>query len=100
MSLIYDNIKAICKHHGIKVGYIEYPRSAGSISRYEARGKIDELPIYMLTKLSQESGVPIDDIVKKDMSYKIELTELREQIESLKRREADIERKGVEDEKT
>ena len=93
MSLIYDNIRAICKHHGIKVSYIEHPRSAGSISRYEARGKIDELPIYMLTKLSQESGVPIDDIVKKDMSYKITLTELREQIESLKRREADIARK-------
>ena len=97
MSLIYDNIRAICKHHGIKVSYIESPRSAGSISRYEARGKIDELPIYMLTKLSQESGVPIDDIVKKDISYKIELTELREQIESLKRREADIERKETED---
>ena len=97
MSLIYDNIKAICKHHGIKVSYIEHPRSAGSISRYEARGKIDELPIYMFNKLSQESGVPIDDIVKKDISYKIELTELREQIERLKRREADIERKESED---
>ncbi len=55
------------------------------------------MPIYMLTKLSQESGVPIDDIVKKDISYKIELTELREQIERLRRREADIERKETED---
>ena len=98
MSMIYDNIKAICKHHGIKISYIEFPRSAGSISRFEAQGKIDELPIYMLRKLSQESGVPIDDIVKKDISYKIDLDELREQIESLKKREADIERRETENE--
>lgn len=65
MSMIYENIKAVCKHYGIKVRDIESPLSAGSISRYEAKGKIHELPIYILAKLSQASGVPIDDIVKK-----------------------------------
>lgn len=97
MSIIYDNIKAVCKHYGIKIRDIESPLSAGSISRYEAKGKIYELPIYILVKLSQRSGVPIDDIIKKDIASEIELTEIREQIECLKRREADIVRKGAED---
>lgn len=99
MSVIYANIKAICKHYGIKIRDIESPLSVGSISRYEAKGKINELPIFILNKLSRESGVPIDDIVKKDMSYKIELAEIREQIECLKKREEDIVRKETEDEK-
>ncbi len=96
MSIIYDNIKAICKHYGIKISDIE--PSVGSISRYEANGKIHKLPICILHKLSQASGVPIDDIVKEDISYKIELIEIREQIERLRRREADLERKETENE--
>lgn len=97
MSVIYDNIKAICKHYGIKIADIESPSAKGFISRYEARGKICELPIWIFNKLSQESGLPIDDIIKKDIASEIELTEIREQIERLKRREADIERKETED---
>lgn len=96
MSMIYDNIKAICKHYGIKIAEIESPASTGFISRYEARGKIDELPIYIFNKLSQASGVPIDDIVKKDIASEIELIEIRKEIERLKRREADIVRKETE----
>lgn len=92
--MIYDNIKAVCKHYGIKVADIESPATQGFISRYEARGKIDELPIYIFAKLSKASGVPIDDIVKKDIASEIELIEIREQIECLKRREEDIVRKG------
>lgn len=97
MSMIYDNIKTVCKHYGIKVRDIESPLTVGIISRYEAKGKIHELPIYILDKLSRASGVPIDDIVKKDIAPEIELAEIREQIERLKRREADIVRKGAED---
>lgn len=97
MSMIYDNIKAVCKHYGIRIAEIESPATKGFISRYEARGKIHELPIYILNKLSQASGVPIDDIVKKDIASKIELAEIREQVERLKRREEDIVRKETED---
>ena len=97
MSIIYDNIKAVCKHYGIRIADIESPASTGFISRYEARGKIHELPIYILSNLSQASGVPIDDIVKKDIASEIELIEIRKEIERLKRREADIERKETED---
>lgn len=92
MSMIYDNIKAVCKQHGIRIAEIESPATKGFISRYEARGKIDELPIYILNKLSQATGVPIDDIVKTDIASEIELAEIREQIERLKRREAEIEK--------
>ena len=97
MSMIYDNIKAVCKHHGIRISEIESPATQGFISRYEARGKINELPIYIFNKLSEATGVPIDDIVKKDIASEIELSEIRKEIEQLKRREADIERKGTED---
>lgn len=88
--MIYDNIKAICKFYGVKIADIESPATKGFISRYEARGKIHELPIYILDKLSQASGVPIDDIIKKDIASEIELAEIREQIERLKKRAEDI----------
>lgn len=97
MSMIYDNIKAVCKHYGIRIAEIESPATKGFVSRYEARGKIHELPIYILNKLSEATDIPIDDIVKKDIASEIELAEIREQIERLKRREADIERKETED---
>lgn len=97
MSMIYDNIKAVCKHYGIKIGDIESPSTTGFISRYEARGKINDLPIWVFDKLSQASGVPIEDILRKNLAVEIELAEIREQIECLKRRAADIERRETDD---
>lgn len=90
MSMIYDNIKAVCKHYGIKIRDIESPATTGFISRYEAREKINDLPIWVFDKLSLESGVPIEDILRKDLAVEIELAEIRENIERLKKRESEL----------
>ena len=62
---------------------IEAPNKAGAISRYERRGKIMKLPLYMVYRISKSSGVSIEDLIEKDIETEIKREELSAKIEEL-----------------
>ena len=84
MSLIYDNIKHICKANGVNLADIESPKKAGYISRYERRENILSLPLWIAIKVSKSCNVSIDDLVNKDIATDAKLKAVREEIERLK----------------
>lgn len=92
MSTIYKNIRWLCKQNNVAISEIEKPKQAGiisryEISRYERRGAILELPLWIFVKVSRACGVTIDDIVEKNISVEQELSEVMREIERLKERE-------------
>lgn len=76
MSLLYDNIKSLCKYKGVKISDIEKSSHSeiGTISRYERRGNMDNLPIRIVVTASELLDVPIETLIKKGL-----MEEIREQ---------------------
>ena len=90
MSRLYDNIKYACKIGNVCLGDIESPMSPGIISRYEKGGRILNLPVWILAKLSAKSGVSVDDMLNKDLTVLSELTRVRADIDRLRDEEHEL----------
>ena len=71
MSRLYDNIKALCKYRGVHIRDIEKPLKAGTISRYERRGTIMNLPIGVVHRASKVLDVSIEELLEKDFANEI-----------------------------
>lgn len=80
MSRLYDNIKALCRFKGVKMRDIEAPLKPGTISRYERRGTIDNLPIWLIYKAAKMLGVAVEDLLEKDMANELKLEEQKKKI--------------------
>lgn len=87
MSILYDNIKTLCKRNGIKMAQAEMPYNAGFISRYESRNAIMELPLFIVYHIAKNCNVSVEDLIEKDLSTEIRLAEIREEMEQLKAEE-------------
>jgi len=90
MSVLYENIKYVCKKNGVRISDIEHPMKKGFISRHERRGDILSLPIWVLIKVSNTCKVPVGDLLEKDLKAEGQLAEVRNQIEQLKTREKEL----------
>ena len=71
MSRLYDNIKALCKYRSVLMSNIEKPLNAGTISRYERRGTIMNLPIGLVYRASKMLDVPIEKLLETDIANEI-----------------------------
>jgi hypothetical protein len=71
MSRLYDNIKALCKYRSVLMSDIEKPLSAGTISRYEHKGTIMNLPIGLVYRASKMLDVPIEKLLETDIANEI-----------------------------
>ena len=71
MSRLYDNIKALCKYRSVLMSDIEKPLNAGTISRYERRGTIMNLPIGLVYRASKMLDVPIEKLLETDIANEI-----------------------------
>lgn len=68
MSLLYNNIKTMCNYKDIKMSDLEMPSKPGTISRYERRGTIKNLPVWMVCKAAKMFEVSVEDLTEKDLA--------------------------------
>lgn len=86
MSRLYANIKALCKYKGVQISDIESPLPAGTISRYERRGTIGNLPIDLVYRASTMLGVSIEELYEKDMAGEIKKESFRHELHGIFRK--------------
>ena len=65
---LYKNIKYVCKINSVRLADIEEPREAGTISRFEKRGNVMNLPVWILYNVYRKTGVTIEDLIEKDLT--------------------------------
>lgn len=86
MSNLYNNIKYACKTNGVKIKDIEHPLRPGAISRYERRGAIMNIPLWIAYRASKLCGVTIEELIESDMA----LDAIREEIRKLRIKEKEL----------
>lgn len=90
MSKLYNNIKYACKTNGVKIKDIEHPLKPGAISRYERRGDIMNIPLWIAYKVCKLCGVTIEELIESDMAKSAELDAIREEIRKLRIKEKEL----------
>ena len=91
MSRLYSNIKCLCTVNKVAMRAIEAPMQAGSISRYENRGKIEDLPVWLVCKAAMAFGVTVEDLMKRDFARELEAEKIKAEMKRLQERLAEIE---------
>lgn len=90
MSKLYNNIKYACKTNGIKIKDIEHPLKPGAISRYERRGAIMNIPLWIAYRASKLCGVTIEELIESNMAKSAELDAIRDEIKRLRIKEKEL----------
>mgnify|MGYP003295251626 CR=1 FL=1 len=90
MSKLYSNIRYLCSANNIKMVDIESPMQPGTISRYEKRGKIEDLPISIVCKAAKTFCVSVEDLINRDFAREKEAETIKEEIKRLQERLVEI----------